>query len=233
KTRQQILKVGPTPLVIRNCSEPIARWRLATRFNTQRLESKHGSQPVTITTRNTFPAGVSGIATLNVPSEWQIEPNHWTFQRAQGEKLTIPLNITLPTNASLGDVRVSVDFEISAERRYKFRVYRSFEVGLGDVQLVVTDRKRKDGSLEIEQIIFNNTTAPTQILNFRCRLSIPGRRRRIRYVTKLGQGKDRKIYVIPNANSLRGKFLRLQAEEIDGDRVLNYEWKVGSHWGEQ
>jgi hypothetical protein len=233
KTRQQILKVGPTPLVIRRCSEPIARWRLATRFNTQRLESKHGSQPITITTRNTFPAGISGIATLNVPSEWQIDSGRWTFQSAQGEKLAIPLNITLPPNASLGDVKVSIDFEISAERRYKFRVYRSFDVGLGDVQLVVTDRKRKDGILEIEQIIFNNTNAPTQVLNFKCRLSIPGRRRRIRYVTKLGQGKDRKIYVIPNAEALRGKPLRLQAEEIDGDRLLNYEWKVGLQWGDQ
>ncbi|MCH7687606.1 MAG: hypothetical protein IH899_13150 [Planctomycetes bacterium] len=126
-----------------------------------------------------------------------------------------------------------MDFEISAGRRYKFRVYRSFEVGLGDVQLVVTDRKRKDGSLEIEQIIYNNTTAPTQVLNFRCRLYIPGRRRQTRYVTKLGRGKDRKIYVIPNAEALRGKPLRLQAEEIDGLRVLNYEWVVGKHWGEK
>ncbi|MCH7687543.1 MAG: hypothetical protein IH899_12825, partial [Planctomycetes bacterium] len=86
KTRQQILEVGPTPLVIRGCSEPIARWRLATHFNTQRLESKHGSQPATITTRNTFPAGVSGIATLNVPSEWHVDSNRWTFPSAQGEK---------------------------------------------------------------------------------------------------------------------------------------------------
>jgi hypothetical protein len=137
KTKQQILEVGPTPLVIRGCSEPIARWRLATHFNTQRLESKHGSQPATITTRNTFPAGVSGTATLNVPSEWQTDSNRWAFQSAQGEKLAIPLNITLPPNASLGDVKVSMDFEVSAERRYKFRVYRSFEVGLGDVQLDV------------------------------------------------------------------------------------------------
>ncbi len=53
------------------------------------------------------------------------------------------------------------------------------------------------------------------------------------YVTKLGQGKDRKIYVIPNAEALRGKALRLQAEEIDGLRVLNYEWVVGKRWGEK
>ena len=93
--------------------------------------------------------------------------------------------------------------------------------------------KRKDGRLEIEQMVYNQTSARTQVLNFKCRLYIPGRRRKTSYVTKLGRGKDQEFYVIPNAEALRGKPLRLQAEEIDGLRVLNYEWIVGSHWDKQ
>ena len=92
------------------------------------------------------------------------------------------------------------------------------------------ERKKDDGSLEIEQTIINNTESPTEVLNFSCSLYIPGRIRQKRFVTKLGKGKDRRIYVVPNADELRGKTLRIRAEQIDGRRVLNKQWKVGINW---
>jgi len=216
--------------VIHRCSKAISQWRLAARFASELLESKHGPQQVSILIRNTFPQGVRGTVTLNVPPEWQVDSNGWSFQVAPEEALTIPLQISLPPNASLGNKTVSLDFDVSAERLYKFRVYRNFQVGLGEIQLVVVDRKRADGSLEVEQTIINNTDSPTEVLNFSCSLYIPGRIRQKRFVTKLGKGKDRRIYVVPNADELRGKTLRLRAEQVDGRRVLNFQWVVGKNW---
>jgi hypothetical protein len=51
-------------------------------------------------------------------------------------------------------------------------------------------------------------------------------------ITRLGRGEDRKIYVLPDAESLRGKELWLRAEQVDGLRVLNYKWTVGRDWAE-
>ena len=135
------------------------------------------------------------------------------------------MKITIPSNASLGEVKVRIDFDITADRKYAFQVYRTIKVGLGDVGMQVFDRKLKDGTLEIEQVITNNIR-PEETLNFRCNLFIPSQQRQRRMVTKLGRGKDRKFYYLPDAEALRGKELRLRAEQVNGNRVLNYQWKV-------
>jgi hypothetical protein len=55
------LKVGPSPLVIRNCSEPLARWRIALQFEKGGLPSKTGKQKESILGVNTFPQGVAEL----------------------------------------------------------------------------------------------------------------------------------------------------------------------------
>jgi hypothetical protein len=142
-----------------------------------------------------------------------------------GEDFQLPATITVPSNASLGDVPVSIDFQITADQPYSFRIHRSFRIGMGDVAMQVFDRKRKDGRLEIRQIITNNTTPP-EILSFRTSLFVPGYRRQRRDVVKLGNGKDKKFYFLPDAEALRGKTLWIRAEQIDGNRVLNFRWKA-------
>ena len=126
-----------------------------------------------------------------------------------------------PSDASIGPLRASIDFDISADRNYKFTVYRPYELGLGDVNLFASYRITPQGVLEIEQTIVNRTD-PLEVLNFDCILFIPGQRRQKRLVTKLRQGVDKKFYYVPDANLLRGKKLRLRAEQIDGRRVLNF-----------
>ncbi|HUG94038.1 MAG TPA: hypothetical protein VML55_24620 [Planctomycetaceae bacterium] len=225
----QSIEVGPTPLVVRGCSEPVARWRLAVRFDKARIPSATGGHPEGILGRNTFREGVSGEVSLNVPREWESEPRSWKFGLAPGEEFRLPLVLSLPSGATLGAERTSIDFVLDADRQYQFRVYRPYQVGLGDIEIDVLDRRLPDGTLEIEQIITNNTD-PEEVLNLECSLFVPGQKRQIKSVTKLGRGISRKLYYVPAADTLHGRELWIRAEQLDGRRVLNKRWTVGQTW---
>jgi hypothetical protein len=90
----------------------------------------------------------------------------------------------------------------------------------------VTETRLPDGRLEVVQTITNRTN-PTETLNFRCDLFVPGAQRQRQYVVKLGPGRDTKRYYLAGADELAGKELWLRAEQENGRRVLNYRWTVG------
>jgi len=229
QARKHIIPVGPVPTLLLGCSEAIARWRLAVRFQKGRLRSEYGGHQESLLGTNMFPQGINGTVSLVLPRDWEVEPRSWTLTAARDESLNLPMTLTLPADASLGTEKILIDFDIVADRRYQFRVERPYQVGLGDISLQVADRKLDDGRLEIEQII-TNTTDPPEILNFRCALFVPGHKRQKQFVTKLGNDKDKKYYYIPNADELLGRELRLRAEQINGRRVLNKRWIVGETW---
>lgn len=227
KTGCRIVTVGKTPVILRGCSSPIARWLLSLRFEKGKLRSEYGGHEEAILGMNTFPQGVSAKVTLHMPNDWEVEPSNWTQQFAAGEKFRLPTLLTFPPDASLGRLRPTVDFEISADRQYKFTMHLPYELGLGDLNLRVTCRELPDGRLEVEQRIVNNTKPP-EILDFNCTLFIPGQIRQKQVVNKLTPNSDgdKRLYFVPNAASLRGKQLWLRAEQIDGRRVLNYRLRV-------
>ena len=225
---RQRLEIGPLPLVIRGCSLPVARWRMAVRFTTGKVRSAHGTQTDAVTGTNAFSQGVSGKITLNFPRPWDVDPRTRQLQIAAGEPFKVPVRLALPPNTSLGSRNVSLDFDIAADRQYRFRVYRPYRVGLGDVEIEVVETRLDDGRLQIEQII-TNKTSPLETLSFNCSLFAPGQRRQKAFVTKLGKGRDRKFYYLPHADALRGTELWLRADQEGGSRVLNYRWAVGQN----
>jgi hypothetical protein len=221
----QSIPVGPTPLIIRSCSLPVARWRLAIQYAHGRISSEYGAHEEALLGTNTFAQGLTGKVTVRFPPGWEVEPFQWPLHTGAGEKFKFPMTLKFPPEASLGDLRTSVDFEVSADREYKFNVFLPYRLGIGDVDLKAICRRKDDGRLEIEQWITNNTE-PLEILEFNCSLFIPGQVRQRHFVTRLGKGEDQRFYFVPNADGLRGKELRIRAEQVDGLRVLNYTWKV-------
>jgi hypothetical protein len=221
------VEVGPVPKIIRNCSTFVSRWRLAVKFEKGRISSEFGQHEDALLVSNTFPQGISGKAVVHFPPGWEIDPHQWNLQAAAGEKFKLPLFLTFPPEADLGDLRASIDFEVAADRPYKFSMFLPYRLGLGDVELAVVSHRTPDGRLEVEQKITNNTE-PLEILEFNCRLVIPGQIRQQHFVTRLGRGEDQRIYVVPNADALRerGGQLWLRAEQVNGRRVLNYHWTV-------
>lgn len=229
ETGQQIIPVTHIPLILRGCSEPVARWRQAVQFEKGRLPSAHAVHRDQLLGRNTFSQGVSGEIKLNLPRDWEGEPAQWTTALSLGEPFRLPTNLTLPANASLGKVDLSIDFDISAERQYKFRVYRPYEVGLDDVKLFIIEERLPDDTLRVEQVIVNNTD-PLEVLNFECSLFLLGRKRKTKTVIKLERETSRKEFLFPNATELLDKPARLRVEQTDGPRVLNKQWVVGEEW---
>jgi hypothetical protein len=225
RTRTQSLEVGPIPLIVRNCASFVSRWRMAARFDKGMISSEFGQHEDALLIANASPQGISGKAIFHFPPGWEIDPPLRTFQAAAGEKLTLPFLVKFPPDASLGDLRPAIDFEIAAERMYKFTMFIPYRLGLGDVDLQVATRWTADGRLEVEQHI-TNSTEPPEVLEFNCSLFIPGQIRQRHFVTRLGKGEDRRFYVVPAAEKLRGKELWLRAEQINGRRVLNFHFKV-------
>jgi len=232
ETRRHILPVSPSPIIVRKCNREIAHWRMATQFETGKSKSEYGGHVDAIIGKNAFSQSIRGKATLNVPKGWETEPREWEFNAAAGENYRLETFMTLPSNASLGKKDVSIDFEIFAERKYSLRVHRPYHVGLGDIVFKVNDRKLEGNLLEVEQIIVNNTS-PLETLQFRCSLFVPSMKRLQRFITELRNGQDRKLYYLPNAESLKGKELWIRAEQTNGRRILNYRWIVGEDWGTQ
>ena len=222
-TQAQTLEVGTTPLIIRGCSVPVAQWRLAVKYAKGRISSESGQHEEAIVGLNTFPQGLTGKLTVHFPAGWEIEPAQSTLHAGRGEKFKLPMLLTFPRDASLGEFRTWIDFEVAADRPYKFRVYLPYRLGLEDVDLKVISRRTPDGRLEVEQRIINNTE-PLEILEFNCSLIIPKQVRQRHFVTRLGKGEDQRFYYVPDA--MRGDELLLRAEQVDGRRVLTFKWKV-------
>jgi hypothetical protein len=219
---RQVIEVGPLPSFVTGLSEPVARWRMQFEFARQRLPSVFGrAHADSFSLKNTFVGGTGGRATLVMPERWQVSPPEVDFRLSAGEPLTQPLQILLPYSASSGRHPVRVDFDLQADRRYQFSVYRHIDVGMGDVYLELATRLNEQGELEVEQRMVNEGDGR---VNFRCQLYAPERRRQKTDVLGLGPGRAVHVYRIPDGQELLGKTLWLRAEEIEGPRILNYRF---------
>ena len=132
-----------------------------------------------------------------------------------------PFEIALPLGASTGPQDVRLDFDLSADRRLQFSVYRQLQIGLGQVTLQTSTRLDDDGTLIVQQQTKNNTD---QKVSFRFLLYAPNRRTKRSEVIELVQGQDQKTYHYPNGRALLGRTLWLRAEEMQGPRVFNHSF---------
>lgn len=225
----QTISVGPAPLFCVGCSSPITKWNIAVGFENARVPSARGTHPNAILGRNTFSRAVTLEAKLKLPRGWEATPSSWSVNVAPGDAFRLPTSIQMPDDTSLGTVDAIVEFKVAADKQETIEVYRSLEVGLGDVVVDVRTRKLPDGRLEIEQIVLNNTR-PEELLEFRCSLSVSGQKRQTRFVSDLKRGEDHQFYYLPNADALRGQALWLNLEQIGGKRNLNKRLIIGREW---
>jgi hypothetical protein len=214
------LEIGTMPVFVTGLSEAVARWQADLAFESAQLASVSGrEQTIVLKLRNTFSQPVGGELLLHAPKSWVVDSRPSRFKLAEGEELRLPLPVTLTNDANSGPQPVRLDFEISAQRSYRFSVYRTLQLGLDDVQVEISTRLRNDGALVVEQRLANQSNKP---LSFQCLLFAPGRRRETRQVLNLGQDRTTLTFVLPGGEELLGEKLWLRAEEIGGPRVLNY-----------
>lgn len=222
REHRQVYKVGPLPTFITGVSREMAQWRMDFHFIDTKLQSLYGRpQFPRYRMKNPFRQGAGGTIHVRTPEDWGNPPPPMPVNMSGGEDRTDRVEIVLRSNASSGAEPVRVDFDISADRDYKFSVWRTLEVGLGDVVMEFNTHVDEDGNLVVEQKLINTTDAP---VDFKCFLFPPGRRRLRQNVLHQTRGANVKTYVLPNGEELLGQTLWLRAEEIYGNRVLNYRF---------
>jgi hypothetical protein len=219
---RQIIPVGRVPTFVTGVSVPVTQWRLAVEFEQTQLPSVFGKPHRNqLTIKNFFNQGAGGKIVLQLPKVWRVDPDWMHLNMAAGETLYKPFEITLPFDASTGRQTVRIDFEIEVDRPYKFSVYRELEIGLGDVVIELSSWLDENENLVVEQRMTNHSS---ELVDFKCLLYAPGRRRQRNQVFRLGQGQDVKLYHFPGGRELVDQSLYLRAEEIGGQRVLNYRF---------
>lgn len=223
---RQIVNVGQHPIILANCNDSVARWRLAIRFDRGKLPSSTEYHSEAISGLNTFPYGLGGTFTFATPRDWEVDPRQFQIGLAKNETFRFETFIKLPASTSLGKKLIPLEFHLD-DGEIKFRVYRDYEIGIGDVRLRVNVVKgREPNQLIVEQFVSNHTNPP-ELLDFRCSLDTRGRKRQYKFVTKLSpDGQEvRKTYIINDANQLKEQIFKIRAEQVDGRRVLNYIWR--------
>jgi hypothetical protein len=221
--RQQI-QVGRLPTFVTGLDASLMHWRLAVQFDSQDLASVFGrQQALGLQFKNTFRQGVGGTVTLDTPSTWEIDERKLRFKLASEESHHAPYGVLLGANASSGPQRVRLDFDVTADRDYRFSVYRTMQVGLGDVEIEVSRRFDEAGNLIVEQHLVNHSD---ELISFQCYLFAPNHRRQRRRIFNLAQGRTSVVFVLPDGRDLLGETLWLRAEEIGGVRILNREITV-------
>jgi hypothetical protein len=243
---RQVIDVGPLPSFILGLSEPVARWRMALKFEQDHVPSVFGvPHPNAIHFKNFFPQGVGGTISIVAPQmrnkaeaddaeppetpaldsdRWSIEPPEGSFGLAKGEEARFPFEVRLK-DAIFGEQPMRVDFVVDADalEPYRFSVYRTMWVGTGDVTIEIKTHVDKDGSLVVQQFMTNTAE---RLVDFKCTLHVKGHRRQRAQVYRLGSTPDRTIYRFPDGQELVGQEMRLEAEEIGGLRVLKYRFTV-------
>ncbi len=205
---RQVIPVGPLPIFITGINEPVARTRMALKFKSTRMPSVFGKpHQNAIYLKNFFSQGIGGKIQLDTPQDWRT-PQYQRVKMSLGEEYFKPFEITLQSGVNSGRQDIRVDFDITADQRYRFSVYRDLEVGLGDITIALTSHL-ENGVLVVEQRMTNHTD---QVVDFKCMLRAPDRRRIRHQVFRLGRGQDIKVYHYPNGANLIGETLRLWAE---------------------
>lgn len=209
------------PVFISGVNEPIARWRQEFRFGKETMPGEFGVPHAnSLHVKNHYPQGVSVKIKIQAPQGWDVNPKTFELKLGANEELDVPFTIKFPPGVSSGEHPIVTEFDLAADRNYSFNVYRRLTVGLDDVRMEATSRVTESGELEVEQRIVNRTESA---LNFRCFISIPGKRRMRWQALDVGYGETFKTYRVSGGAALVGQSIKIRAEEIAGPRVLSYE----------
>lgn len=217
------IEVGPLPLFVHGLNVAVARWQMSVAIDRDRLPSVSGTPHyVRLKWRNYFDQSASGKLKVVAPAGWRVTPDLIDLKMPAEEAGQQTLELVVPTTASCGREWLRFDFDVQAGQAYQFSVRRPIELGLGDVNLELASHLNSSGELEVEQRMINRTE---ERISFRCYLSVPNRRRMRTQVWKLPSGEDVQSYRLPGGEQLIGETLRLQAEEVGGQRrILNYNF---------
>ena len=103
-------------------------------------------------------------------------------------------------------------------------VYRHINVGIEGIR-VDSATQLKNNQLMLHVTVINDTDKE---VNFNLYLFAPDRRRKRLQIAKMPPGRARQTFVLNNGDELIGKNIWLRVEEMQGNKILNYELPVSA-----
>ncbi len=221
----QVLPCGRIPILVTGANLPIARLRMDFAFNTDAIPSIFGrEQNVELSFTNHFSQGIGGTVTIHAPNTWSIAPQRLYVRGLPDERQSHTFQVRLGTNSTCGEHTLRFDFDLRADERYRFSVFRPLHVGLADVTFELHTYLDDQGTLFVEQHLINRSD---RVVNFNCLLFLPNYKRQRLQMLRVPRGRHIETYVVPNGESMVGQNVWLRAEEIAGQgRVLNFQGTI-------
>lgn len=218
---RQVIPVGRLPIFVTGVSPDVARWRMKFEFETKRLASVFGrDQVASYRFVNTMERSVGGYVTLETPIMPELSAVKADIKLGPSEEQRERFQVRLGSDINSGTQPIQANFHVGD---HSFSVYRTIEIGLGDVVIELTTEFDADGGLRVIQKLENKTD---EFVSFTCLLFAKGRKRQRQQIYNLGRGDVTKEFYFEDAADLIGTQLNLRAQEIDGVRELNYHAKV-------
>lgn len=219
-----LLNVGPMPLFATNLDAGLIGSILSVSLARDKLPCVFGiphENALRLVNRCSRP--MVGTVRLVLPDNWKAQPDTFDINLAAGDEHLLPFEVVFPLNASCGLMQARLEFDVTTDTHHRFTVVRELELGLGELEIELSSRLADDGTLEVEQRFINRSPEP---VSFRCYLLAPNRRRLRTHVLRLPPGDNVQVYRFRHGAELVGRTLWLRAEELDGNRTLNYRFVV-------
>jgi hypothetical protein len=213
-----LLEVGPDPVFVYGIHAKLAEFCRSFQFENKQLQSLLGrDQSVRFKFQNPFPKSISGKVTVHAPALLQSAAPVY-LRAGAGESRKENFQMLLKSDAGSGVRTVRLDFELNADQRHRFSIYRQINVGLEGIDVDVESRLNKAGFLEIRVVMANQTEGK---VSFQCHLFTPGRRREKMQINVASDERSSITFFLPDGRDLLGKEVLLRFEELGGARIMN------------
>ncbi len=217
---EQSLDVGAWTLILSGISIPVAEWGRAFQLKSKNLDSSVDQTKVLqMTLANTFGQAVSGKVRAVAPSLIQPTSPAMQFQLHDDNPRDLEMPIVLTSNASAGNHTVRFDFDINADRRYQFSMYRQITLGLNDVQMDWTLQRQADGRTVLRLELQNHTA---DAVSFDCKLFPPARPYQRFQISRANPGRTLREFWVALPMDIESKEFWLRCEQVGTNRVLNF-----------
>lgn len=209
------------PVVVVDADDFLVRFQLGLRFERGGVSSRFGAHRDALLLPNPASVGVVGEAAAAFPREWNPRPQRFTVQIAPGETTAAPFTLAIPQGAPQGEYSIPIEFRLSADKAYRFRLERGYRVGGDELKVVASARVAPSGDLEVEASLTNLTDAPMSLTGTARTL---GRKAEMDFVSNLAPGGAAvSRYVFRRAARVQGRSVQLKFEDVAGRREFTFD----------
>ncbi|HBE68761.1 MAG TPA: hypothetical protein DDW52_11500 [Planctomycetaceae bacterium] len=220
---EQAIKVTKWPILVRGIDMNVVRWRQRFSVNLTHLASTLGvEQLLPFTMENAFSHTATGELSLYSPLLLGKARAKNRFELRSAGQMQRQLQLAVRNDASAGQHKLRFDFDLAADRSYRFAVYRSIRLGLGDVEFYWDAVKVDDHRVELRLELQNHTA---QDVHFDCKIFPVGRAYHRMNIMNASPGVTLKQKMVLSPTTENGD-IRIRCEQIGVGRILNYRIKV-------